>query len=670
MDNYASVAKYGSDTKALQTVDMAKGADMVLASKKFDEKRAADPTKSTDAILTEIQNERKKGDERLNATVAGDRMIQASTQMLDKAAFQYNHAAKIHAAATTKFKEAVEKFAGIAGVKPVAGGTNVNSTPPASTTPPEPTTPPKPTGNLGSGSAGTPPGMTSGVSPLSGKPIDTPAPATSTVPSKPTGNLGSGSAGTPPGMTSGVSPLSGKPIDTPAAKPAAAAAMGNEGRRSVSVPTAASSAAPSSSAGAGRGGQGGASAPPKMPSEATSVPEAKELGAATPQKAPPIPDFKAPPAAQAKKESPPTIPGAKEKVTGKKAPSTEDMVGKAKQFIEAAKSMGITNLYALRALAMTSAKESGLNTEQKELGAEPFLKTLAGRGLDYIYKVFPQLQGKRMITGKDGKPQESWGRLAKKLGFENGVPAEYLEKEWAKGDEAFFSMMYDGLSTNKEQGDGYKYRGRGLIQLTGRENYAKVGKLIGIDLEKDPDLITKDFSTASKAAVAYMFNASGGKDKALQTMSGFTNNDDALKWTLQGVAGRGHKMEEFNDPKKHLGHQLQKAQGFSALGDSAISAKDGGITSGPMTGYPATLHGPELITPLSPNSILEQLAKTVAEPSAAASTGTDDASAILTEMRDMQANFYAMMEDKFDQMINNLGTGNDISDKLLRNSMV
>ena len=167
-----------------------------------------------------------------------------------------------------------------------------------------------------------------------------------------------------------------------------------------------------------------------------------------------------------------------------------------------------------------------------------------------------------------------------------------------------------------------------------------------------------------------MFNASGGKDKALQTMSGFTNNDDALKWTLQGVAGRGPKMEEFNDPKKHLGHQLQKAQGFSALGDSAISAKDGGITSGPMTGYPATLHGPELITPLSPNSILEQLAKTVAEPSAAASTGTDDASAILTEMRDMQANFYAMMEDKFDQMINNLGTGNDISDKLLRNSMV
>lgn len=41
---------------------------------------------------------------------------------------------------------------------------------------------------------------------------------------------------------------------------------------------------------------------------------------------------------------------------------------------------------------------------------------------------------------------------------------------------------------NTEDGDGYKYRGRGYVQITGRANYAKMAKIVDHDLVRDPDM--------------------------------------------------------------------------------------------------------------------------------------------------------------------------------------
>lgn len=153
MDNYAGVAKFGSDVKALQTVDMAKGADMVLANKKFQEEKLKNPNVTIDQVLELMQQERMDADPRLKATVAGNRMQQAAAQVMDKAAFQFNDAAKIHAAASTKFQQAVQTFADVAGAKPVAGGTNKNSMAPPSAIPAIPMAPGAPL-NAGSSALG------------------------------------------------------------------------------------------------------------------------------------------------------------------------------------------------------------------------------------------------------------------------------------------------------------------------------------------------------------------------------------------------------------------------------------------------------------------------------------------------------------------------------------
>lgn len=64
------------------------------------------------------------------------------------------------------------------------------------------------------------------------------------------------------------------------------------------------------------------------------------------------------------------------------------------------------------------------------------------------------------------------------------------------GGTEYFHRMYDMAGNrpkvaatlgNTQRGDGARFYGRGLVQLTGRANYRKAGKHVGVDLEKDPD---------------------------------------------------------------------------------------------------------------------------------------------------------------------------------------
>lgn len=58
------------------------------------------------------------------------------------------------------------------------------------------------------------------------------------------------------------------------------------------------------------------------------------------------------------------------------------------------------------------------------------------------------------------------------------------------GDNAYFTRLYEnrGDLGNNQPGDGIKYKGRGLVQITGKRNYTFWGKKLGIDLVNKPEL--------------------------------------------------------------------------------------------------------------------------------------------------------------------------------------
>ncbi|MBV8045094.1 glycoside hydrolase family 19 protein [Pluralibacter sp.] len=61
------------------------------------------------------------------------------------------------------------------------------------------------------------------------------------------------------------------------------------------------------------------------------------------------------------------------------------------------------------------------------------------------------------------------------------------------------NIVYGGRYGNNQNGDGWKYRGRGLKQVTFKDNYDNCGKALGLDLVSDPDLTLTDNNAARSA---------------------------------------------------------------------------------------------------------------------------------------------------------------------------
>jgi predicted chitinase len=75
-----------------------------------------------------------------------------------------------------------------------------------------------------------------------------------------------------------------------------------------------------------------------------------------------------------------------------------------------------------------------------------------------------------------------------------------------RDEQKFANVFYQNHPQlgNKEEGDGWKFRGRTFVQLTGRYNYEYIGKKLGVDLVSDPDVLERDPDLARRAGIEYI----------------------------------------------------------------------------------------------------------------------------------------------------------------------
>jgi len=92
--------------------------------------------------------------------------------------------------------------------------------------------------------------------------------------------------------------------------------------------------------------------------------------------------------------------------------------------------------------------------------------------------------------------------------FGKYFPDDATALAYERKPEKIANVVYASRMGNgdKTSGDGYKFRGRGCIQLTGKDNYVAFGKSINEDIAANPDLVATKYPLLS---AAWFFHKNG-----------------------------------------------------------------------------------------------------------------------------------------------------------------
>ena len=114
--------------------------------------------------------------------------------------------------------------------------------------------------------------------------------------------------------------------------------------------------------------------------------------------------------------------------------------------------------------------------------------------------------------------------------FKKYFPTEEFAKQYERKPEKIANRVYANRMKNGDEasGDGFKFRGRGLIQLTGRDNYTKFAEALDLDID---------------STIAYLETPNGAVASAgwfwdNNKLNSYCDKDDFIGLTKQ--IGRAH----------------------------------------------------------------------------------------------------------------------------------
>jgi putative chitinase len=112
-------------------------------------------------------------------------------------------------------------------------------------------------------------------------------------------------------------------------------------------------------------------------------------------------------------------------------------------------------------------------------------------------------------------------------------------EKYERQPEKIANKVYSGRMGNTEDGDGAKYIGRGLIQLTGKDNYKAFGEAIGEDLVSNPQLVEQPRYAALSAG--WFWNKRG-----LNTLADVMDVETMSRRINGGTIGMADRIAKIN----------------------------------------------------------------------------------------------------------------------------
>jgi putative chitinase len=140
--------------------------------------------------------------------------------------------------------------------------------------------------------------------------------------------------------------------------------------------------------------------------------------------------------------------------------------------------------------------------------------------VDAMNEVFPkyEINTNRRVAAflaQCGHESGGWRTFSENLNYSakalDAVFGKYFKRagrdaeEYARQPEKIANVVYANRMDNGDtaSGDGWRYRGRGPIQLTGKHNYAKFSDDMDVDAVNNPDMVSEDKEVALMSAIWY-----------------------------------------------------------------------------------------------------------------------------------------------------------------------